>query len=309
MDISLATTAAFAIAPLGMIGSLSLTNMLDNAIDLALFDRKYKVDTAPPILALRGRFDQGARGMGYLPTPVRTLRSVLGALPIDHGKFQFIDLGSGKGRTLLVAERFGFKRCVGVEYSAELDRVAGDNIRAYREAVPSGPDMESLCMDAAGFDFPDDPIVLYFYNPFAKDVMQRVAANLMASYERRPRDIYVINFHPRPGNPVTALPFFQRIAPVGANTDIFEVHRVPAAVADPVIPRPSGSAGSACARTWRGRRVAAHRRHRAPRPVQSRPTTPTAWPSLGRYRSAPRRWFWPATPPSPSPLPNRRAQG
>ena len=30
--------------------------------------------------------------------------------------------------------------------------------------------------------------------------------------------------HPRPGNPVTKLPFLKRINPFGANTDLFEIY-------------------------------------------------------------------------------------
>ena len=128
------------------------------------------------------------------------------------------------GRTMLIAEQFGFKRCVGVEYSEELNEIAGENIRAYREVKRSGPVIESLCMDAAEFEFPEDPIILYFYNPFSNEIMQRIADKLAASYKKCPRDIYVINSHPRPGNPVTKLPFLKRINPFGANTDLFEIY-------------------------------------------------------------------------------------
>ena len=61
---SLATTAALAIGPLSVIGSLSLTNVMDNAIDRIFFDRKYNVNTAPPMFGLGNRFNQGACGEG-----------------------------------------------------------------------------------------------------------------------------------------------------------------------------------------------------------------------------------------------------
>jgi hypothetical protein len=47
--------------------------------------------------------------------------------------FTFIDLGSGKGRVLLMASDYPFKRIIGVEFMPELQRVAQENIRKYAE--------------------------------------------------------------------------------------------------------------------------------------------------------------------------------
>jgi hypothetical protein len=47
------------------------------------------------------------------------LRETLAALPIAYDKFAFVDCGSGKGRTLLIASEFPFKFIIGVEFAAE----------------------------------------------------------------------------------------------------------------------------------------------------------------------------------------------
>ena len=80
-------------------------------------------------------------------------------------------------------------------------------------------------MDAAAFDFPPEPSVIFFFNPFSHAVMDRVVANLERSFEERPRDLYVVYCHPRPGHALTRLSFLSRITLVGANTDYFEVYR------------------------------------------------------------------------------------
>ena len=51
-------------------------------------------------------------------------REMVGRLPIRHDDFVFIDFGSGKGRCLLLATEWPFRRIVGVELSAELNHVA-----------------------------------------------------------------------------------------------------------------------------------------------------------------------------------------
>ena len=52
----------------------------------------------------------------------------MGKLDVDHREFSFVDYGSGKGRVLMLAAAYPFRRILGVEFSESLDRVARDNI-------------------------------------------------------------------------------------------------------------------------------------------------------------------------------------
>jgi hypothetical protein len=70
-------------------------------------------------------------GVGYWPTPVALVREILSFLPIRHEQFTFIDLGSGKGRVLLLASDYPFKKIVGIEYAPELEEAARENLRLY----------------------------------------------------------------------------------------------------------------------------------------------------------------------------------
>src|SRR3712207_1940229 len=45
----------------------------------------------------------------------------------------FVDLGSGKGRVVLAAARFPFKRVIGVEIAESLNEVARANVEAARK--------------------------------------------------------------------------------------------------------------------------------------------------------------------------------
>jgi hypothetical protein len=47
-------------------------------------------------------------------------------------------------------------------------------------------------MDAVDFDPPEEPLVLYFFNPFAPPVLREVLARVQASLDRRPRPAYVV---------------------------------------------------------------------------------------------------------------------
>src|SRR6266849_6481339 len=90
---------------------------------------------------------------------------MISSLPIEFDQFTFVDLGSGKGRTLLMASEYPFMRIVGVELIAELHRAAQQNIREYRSPTQRCVQIEALIADAREFELPEEPLVLYLFNP------------------------------------------------------------------------------------------------------------------------------------------------
>jgi SAM-dependent methyltransferase len=131
----------------------------------------------------------GRYGVLYQPSDTRRVRAALASLPIRHDEFTFIDFGSGKGRVLLVAAAYTFRRIIGVEFAEELHHIAGQNIR---RALGRDTRAEAVCCDAAEYELPNDPLVLYFYNPFMAPIMRRVMANVSLSLRRASRPAYVI---------------------------------------------------------------------------------------------------------------------
>lgn len=105
--------------------------------------------------------------------------------------FTFIDLGSGKGRALLMAAPYGFKRIVGVEFMPEWHRVAEENIRKFVELHPGCPPIESRCVDARDFDFPAGRLVVYLFNPFPEPVFVTVMERLQRSLQGNPRPVFI----------------------------------------------------------------------------------------------------------------------
>ncbi len=217
--------AAAALAPVALAGTIGVVSFVDDQIDRIFFDRRFGVDTASGARGPGLGAEHGADGgSAYMPTPVRTIRSILAQLPIGTQEFVFVDFGAGKGRAMLVATEFPFKRVIGVERSPALVAVARRNIRAYANAAQQCFDIEARCTDAAAFEIPAEPCVLFFYNPFGRDVMSRVVANVRRTFEGNPRPLYVIYCHPRQSDLFAGLPFIRRIAPTGMNTDYFVVY-------------------------------------------------------------------------------------
>jgi hypothetical protein len=156
------------------------------------YDFDHGVDTTWANVPLRTRWRELISGGQYQPSEPELFHRIVGALPLAPDGFTFIDLGSGKGRTLLMASDYPFCRIVGVELLAEFEAVAQRNIARYRGAEQKCFALESQHGDAREFAFPDEPIVLYLFNPFPEHVLRGVLANLRESLRNKPREVFVI---------------------------------------------------------------------------------------------------------------------
>ncbi|MBI3800963.1 MAG: hypothetical protein HY268_28810 [Deltaproteobacteria bacterium] len=163
------------------------------------FDQRHGVDTFAyvSLASLGFGSEEQCHGSDYRATPVRTLRALLSRLPPDLRSFTFIDFGSGKGRALLVASDFPFRRIIGVEFSAELHRIAETNLRVYRGRKQRCFDLSSMHARAEEFSLPEGNLVLYFFNPFEQEIMEQVLDAIVRAWQKSPRTIYLVFFRLR----------------------------------------------------------------------------------------------------------------
>jgi hypothetical protein len=137
-------------------------------------------------------------GVFYHPAHPKFLFEIFRSLKIDFPSYTFVDLGSGKGRALLVASEFPFSEIVGVEFAAELHEIASRNIQSYRSKTQRCKNARSVNLDAAEFEVPLRPLVVYLFNPFRPSVLIPVLQRLQRSLDSHPRDailIYAAPFH------------------------------------------------------------------------------------------------------------------
>ena len=106
-------------------------------------------------------------------------------------------MGSGKGRALLVASEFAFAKIVGIELSPHLHRIAQENIKRYSPASQQCTAFELHCMDVVDYDYGPEPPVLFLFDPFGRETLQSVVANLEASLRAKPREAYVVYIYPQ----------------------------------------------------------------------------------------------------------------
>lgn len=103
----------------------------------------------------------------------------------------FVDLGSGKGRVVLEAARYPFRRVIGVEIAAELTAVARANIAACHDRMRCGA-IELVTADVVEYRLPADVTIAYLYNPFRAAVFEVFLTRLIDMLDRDPRPFRLI---------------------------------------------------------------------------------------------------------------------
>ncbi|MGC2059566.1 MAG: class I SAM-dependent methyltransferase [Candidatus Sulfotelmatobacter sp.] len=165
----------------------------------AEYDWEYRVNTTSAGVGWRDRL-LGFFHSPYQPTESALFHEMIAAASAGAGfefrEFIFVDLGSGKGRTLLMASDYPFRRIVGVELLPALNDAAQDNIEKYHSESQKCFTMQSICGDATEFAFPVEPTVLFLFNPFPERELKKVIANLEQSLREHPRRVYVLYHNP-----------------------------------------------------------------------------------------------------------------
>ena len=159
------------------------------------YDWQHRVDTTSGTVGWRERL-LGTFLSAYQPTEPAAFREMLSALGIDFREFTFVDVGSGKGRTLLMASEYPFRRIVGVEIMPELHGAAIENLKNYRNETQRCFVLEAICADAREFTFPLEPMVVYLFNPLPESGLRSVVTRLDESLAAAPRPVYVVYYNP-----------------------------------------------------------------------------------------------------------------
>lgn len=144
---------------------------------------------------------------GYWPTPSHIFQSALSELNTKYDNLVFIDFGSGKGRVLLMASEFPFRKIIGVEFSSQLHAIAEENIRRYQSTTQKCRDVTSICADFTQFPIPTDPLFVFLYNPSSLEITSALASNIARSSREHPRELWVFYVTPaydvfESGNPL-----------------------------------------------------------------------------------------------------------
>ena len=163
-------------------------------------DRKYGIETrGTQDAAAAARIAAQCHGYHYEPIQLAVFRRIMKALPADPAALTFIDLGSGKGRALVLAALCGFRRVIGIEYDPDLHSAAQRNVERFRFTTGNSSPIELYCADAVHYELPGEDCLCFFYNSFDDVALPRVLARIGDSLRRQPRRFFAAYRNPRHG--------------------------------------------------------------------------------------------------------------
>ena len=139
------------------------------------FDETLGVHTSGVVWLTNVRNKNFPDGIRYEPCSPTKCRWAIEHSEIDAGEFSFIDVGSGKGRPLIIASRYHFAELIGVDYSPRLCEIARANLQSLD--IPA----QIVCQDAVQFQFPQRDVFVFFYCPFGAVVLHKVLDNLRSA--------------------------------------------------------------------------------------------------------------------------------
>ncbi len=168
------------------------------------FDVAYRVDTGGLIWGEGlGDAPQGEAGYwatGYYGISPSAFTRALERLGLVWEQFAFVDAGCGKGRAVLLALQFPFRRVMGVELSPGLAAVAQANLEKFRAPWRRvGVLAEVMAGDATEFPVPQGPVVFFLYHPFAAPVMKKFLAHIVRAAKEEQREMFLLYANPELG--------------------------------------------------------------------------------------------------------------
>jgi CelD/BcsL family acetyltransferase involved in cellulose biosynthesis len=163
------------------------------------FDWRNRVDTDTRIAVAELRIDSrlARHAVHYEATSIPKFEHAMRLLGHRADGFTFVDLGSGKGRVLMLAALRPFRRVIGVEISRRLHDAAVGNVAAFsaRYRNKSAP-IECLCADASAYELPEGDLAVFLYNPFDAALLAQARDRMLAACARSARKLCVIYVNP-----------------------------------------------------------------------------------------------------------------
>jgi len=166
------------------------------------FDRRFNIDTCYSEDEDRIQTNDSDIYFDYDPVKVSTFTKAIQCLKIRYEEFIFLDIGSGKGRALLMAASYPFKEIIGVEMVPYFNEIAERNLATYRKARQKGFHIKIENFEATSYPLPEEKTVFFLFNPFTDEVLIKFLSNIKNSLSKSPREIFLIYINPEYPEPL-----------------------------------------------------------------------------------------------------------
>lgn len=108
------------------------------------------------------------QGAGY-----RILFRLFKTISPHTKRYDFVDIGCGKGRVIFVAESAGYEHLTGIELDEGLIKEAKNNLKGYTLKRNSS-ELAFIHANALAYEYRDKATVYFLFNPFNEEILRRV---------------------------------------------------------------------------------------------------------------------------------------
>ena len=157
------------------------------------WDSKYGVDTSGQIDLTNIDVVGPNRDSGYasVSTSPRAYAFLSAFFPTAWKEFTFVDMGSGKGRVMMLAALQGFDTILGIEFAPLICQIAEQNLVRFSGRRPAK--WSVISADASTVDLPlGVPLLIYSFNPFKVDMWERFIPVLLKTHSTSRQPICLV---------------------------------------------------------------------------------------------------------------------
>jgi SAM-dependent methyltransferase len=165
------------------------------------FDRRYGTETHQRIdlselPSLDGKLQPAHADWSYEAIDDKRFRRLMRRVPADPAALNFIDVGAGKGRAIMLAAQYPFHRVIGVEFAAELVRLARQNTEIFATKVAPLAPIELVLADFLAYTPPAHDAVFFLKNPFPHRIAREVIARIEELARAHMREAFIVYTEP-----------------------------------------------------------------------------------------------------------------
>lgn len=146
------------------------------------WDKRHGVDTGGRVAINASRVavvgNHAQSGYDIVSTPPNVFAYLTRYFPDHPNNYSYMDIGCGKGRTVLLASELGFKTCIGIDFASFACEIARKNLTSYKSAVAKRSPCAIFNECATKCAFPDGNLLLFFNNPFGADLWPEVTRRI-----------------------------------------------------------------------------------------------------------------------------------
>ena len=188
------------------------------------FDQMHGVDTSGlvPAKHLVTGHANDEHVTAYYGVAPSILRALIGRWldtvpPYPIESYTFIDVGAGKGRGLLVASEYSFRKVAGIELNPEMAAIARQNVERWKRAHSEDPTaariapIEIFEQDALEYDLPGSPTLLFLFHPFEAPVLKQLLRRIETQFANRPGTLDLLYVNAECANVIDRNPAFTQL--------------------------------------------------------------------------------------------------